>query len=215
MVSNWSFNIKFQIKQLKKLKKAELSIVCKLLGETFSEQKYLLICKIIDYFFTERTYSQASMLNLSPDDIHHIHNSYDELLIWNASSYDRAIRMRCGTLLDSFYLRFFGLVRNGRSLDDYINLLHHPESKNHLAKLKIKISVDKSLQVQECIICCDEKPNAKLGCGHEYCVDCISNTAKVREKSVITCAMCRAEISIINVESAKIKTGFKKSLSTF
>ena len=215
LVTNWPFDFRFQIKQLKNLKKAELAIACKSLGETFSEPKYVLICKIIDYFFTVRTFSTPAMQNLSPEDIHRIHNSYDELLEWNASSYNREIRMNCGTLLERFYHRFFGLVRNGRSLEDYINQLHHPESKDHLAKLKIKIRVDQSLQVQECIICCEENPNAKLGCGHEYCVDCVSNTAKAREKSVISCAMCRAEISSINVESTKIKKELKGKIKIY
>jgi hypothetical protein len=68
-------------------------------------------------------------------------------------------------------------------------------SKSHLKKLKIKVKLDKNLQVQECFMCCADKPMAKLGCSHEYCVECVVNCAKVRTKSFIVCAVCRVEVA--------------------
>lgn len=225
MINSWAFNFRFQINQLKLLKKSHLSMVCKILGLTFSEPKYMLIIKIIDFFFSERTLSINGIQQLTPDDVYHIHNSYDELLMWNPLQNEKEIRRQCGLLLEKYYVQFFGVARNGRDLDEYLNQVQQiyqeldaqeqeeEENKEHLEKLKIKVSVDESLQVQECNICCDEKPNAKLGCGHEYCVDCVSNTAKVREKSFISCALCRKEISEVMVGTKEYKRSLRKQIS--
>jgi hypothetical protein len=77
--------------------------------------------------------------------------------------------------------------------------------KAHLKKLKIKVKIDKYLEFKECFMCYDLKPHAKLGCHHEYCVDCLVGTAKVRTKTFITCAVCRTEIKEVNVLTKELK----------
>ena len=110
--------------------------------------------------------------------------------------------------------------RNGLSSNDYAYFVRDrlgldfavDESKNHLKKLDFKVDIDASLLVQDCMICCDEKPNARLGCGHEYCVECVFGSAKVRTKTFITCAMCRAEITSVQVGADEIKANFLQKI---
>jgi len=86
-------------------------------------------------------------------------------------------------------------------------------SKSHLKKLKIKVKLDKKLQVQECFMCCDEdKPIARLGCSHEYCMDCVVKCAKVRTKSFIVCAMCRVEVEEIHIGNKELKKSLTAQL---
>jgi hypothetical protein len=77
--------------------------------------------------------------------------------------------------------------------------------KAHLKKLKIKVKLDKHLELKECFMCYDLKPHTKLGCGHEYCTDCLVGTAKVRTKTFITCAVCRTEIKEVKVLTKELK----------
>ena len=80
----------------------------------------------------------------------------------------------------------------------------NPE-KAHLKKLKIKVKLDKHLESKECFMCYDVKPHLKLGCHHEYCVDCLVGTAKVRTKTFINCAVCRSEIKEVKVLTKELK----------
>ena len=58
-------------------------------------------------------------------------------------------------------------------------------------------------------MCCDEdKAIARLGCSHEYCMDCVLGTAKVRTKSFIVCAICRVEVEEIYVGNKELKKTF-------
>jgi hypothetical protein len=84
----------------------------------------------------------------------------------------------------------------------------------HLKKLNFCIGTDKSLEkAKECFICSDERPHAKLGCSHEYCIDCLFGTAKVRTKSFISCAVCRDEINVVKVGADDIKVALLRRLS--
>jgi hypothetical protein len=84
----------------------------------------------------------------------------------------------------------------------------------HLKKLNFCIGTDKSLEkAKECFICIDERPHAKLGCSHEYCIDCLFGTAKVRTKSFISCAVCRDEINVVKVGADDIKVALLRRLS--
>lgn len=78
-------------------------------------------------------------------------------------------------------------------------------AKAHLKKLKIKVKLDKHLESKECFMCYNVKPHLKLGCEHEYCADCLVGTAKVRTKTFINCAICRAEITDIKVQNKDLK----------
>ena len=79
---------------------------------------------------------------------------------------------------------------------------YNPSS--HLKKLSIQIAVVQ-VQNKECDICCDsENPIAKMGCSHEFCVGCVNKICSSRTKSFISCPMCRAEISSIQVSNSEI-----------
>ena len=55
-------------------------------------------------------------------------------------------------------------------------------------------------------------PFARLGCSHEYCVDCVLGMAKVRTKSFIVCAICRGEVEEVQVGNAELKKSFAAQL---
>jgi hypothetical protein len=88
------------------------------------------------------------------------------------------------------------------------------QQQSHLKKLNFHIRTDCSLaKAKECFICSEERPHAKLGCSHEYCVDCLFGTAKVRTKSFISCAVCRAEIDVVQVRTSEIKIALLRRIS--
>lgn len=156
-----------------------------------------------------------------------VEHAYARLLLWQVPSDGgfSNLRHRMKLLLEQYYMKTFymtsyHLQRQAWIIVDDLALagpgarqvpvaavaaVGAAPSKTHLKKLKIKIKIDKELQVQECFMCCEEKPNTRLGCSHEYCVDCLIGTAKVRTKSFITCAVCRAEVEEIQVLSANLK----------
>ena len=79
-------------------------------------------------------------------------------------------------------------------------------------KLKFNVEVDASLnEAKECCICYEDMMPVKLGCSHEMCFGCFCGIANSRKKSnpVITCAMCRADIDIVYVESETKKAELK------
>jgi hypothetical protein len=58
----------------------------------------------------------------------------------------------------------------------------------------------------ECAICYEDNcKTVQLGCGHEFCVNCICEVAKARTKSFILCALCRDEINEIKVSDEATK----------
>jgi hypothetical protein len=110
----------------------------------------------------------------------------------------------------TFMVMFRTLVR--RLLSPNHN--HNQNHQSHLRKLSFRIETDNLLeQAKECFMCCEERPHAKLGCDHEYCIDCLFGTAKVRTKSFISCAICRAEIDLVQVGTSDIKVALLRRMS--
>jgi len=204
------FNISQQIAYLGRYTNPQLAVICSKLQTYISGTKKQLMFYIIQKLFISRTVSNM-LSTLTVDNMAVINIEYDTLYLLSRQNdllYIRLIRM-----LDSFYFDAYGVRRNGLSSNDYAYFVRDQlgldfavdESKYHLKKLDFHVNIDESLLVQDCIICCDENPNARLGCGHEYCVQCIFGSAKVRTKTFITCAMCRAEIKSVQVGTDKIK----------
>jgi hypothetical protein len=82
-------------------------------------------------------------------------------------------------------------------------------------KLKFNVEVDATLnEAKECCICYENMMPVKLGCSHEMCFGCFCGIANSRKKSnpVITCAMCRADIDIVYVESETKKAELKQKI---
>jgi len=213
----WPFNISLQISYLGRYTKPQLAAICNKLQTYMSGTKKQLIFYIIEKLFISRTVSNM-LSTLTIDNMADIDFEYDNLYPWSRQNdllYSRLIRM-----LESFYFDAYRVRRNGLLSYDYARRVRDSrglnpvviESKNHLKKLDFHVDIDELLLVQDCMICCDEKPNARLGCGHEYCVDCIFGSAKVRTKTFITCAMCRAEIKSVQVGADEIKVDFLQKI---
>jgi hypothetical protein len=209
-----------QYENLKTLSKPSLIVITNRLGLHCSGTKIVLIQRIIEYYFYRRfTYFVSAGPPVSQEEVQH---AYARLMTWdppyNSGLYN--FRHRMYQILDQYYMRTFDITRYqlyrtqamlfalalaGPAAAQVPVAAVAAPSKTHLKKLKIKINVDTELQVQECFMCCEEKPNTRLGCSHEYCVECLIGTAKVRTKSFITCAVCRAEVEEIQVLSTDLK----------
>ena len=206
----WPFNISLQIAYLGRYTNSQLAAICSKLQTYISGKKKELMFYIIQKLFISRTVSNM-LSTLTVDNMAAIDFEYDNL--YPLSRQNDLLYIRIIRMLDSFYFDAYGVRRNGLLSNDYSYFVRDQlgldfavdESNNHLKKLDFQIDIDELLLVQDCIICCDEKPNARLGCGHEYCVQCIFGSAKVRTKTFITCAMCRAEIKSVQVGTDEIK----------
>ena len=204
------FNISQQIVYLERYTNRQLAAICSKLQTYISGTKKQLMFYIIQKLFISRTVSNM-LSTLTVNNMADIDFEYDNL--YPLSRQNDLLYIRIIRMLDSFYFDAYGVRRNGILSNDYAYFVRETlgldfavdESKNHLKKLDFHVDIDESLFVQDCIICCDENPNARLGCGHEYCVQCIFGSAKVRTKTFITCAMCRAEIKSVQVGTDKIK----------
>lgn len=212
------FNITQQIAYIGRYTKPQLATICNKLQTYMSGTKKQLIFYIIEKLFVSRTVSNM-LSTLTAADMAVIDFEYVNLYPL-ATQYDSLVS-RLIRMLETFYFDAYRVRRNGLSSHEYarrvrISLGLYPlvsESKDHLKKLDFKVDIVASLLVQDCMICCDEKPNARLGCGHEYCVECVLGSAKVRTKTFITCAMCRAEITSVQVGADEIKSDFLQKIS--
>ena len=237
MITIRPFDLMHQIRELRRLTKVELSIVCNSLDEHIGGSKDVLINRITGVLFTGHTSDLNTVTN---EDINKINISYDEARNLAPNLSRETIRFNsvahCVHAIEVFYLRRFGLVRNGMSIPVYYGRVNHMleaqgrgENMNayfqqldeplqqiqeqiHVQPLQLAVTVDASLTVQECCICYDNKQMAKLGCNHEFCTDCIVGSATGRQKSFITCAMCRTEITevavIDDVNKTEMETRF-------
>jgi hypothetical protein len=226
------FDIKYQATSLTSYTKPQLSFVCMKIQKKATGTKAQLIERIISHFFTIR--ANVIHWNLGPsfdvvlNQIVAINLAYDYVYHWDPSPRDAQLRHLLVLMMEGFYVRRNGFPRNGMLIGAYNAMLEdigadfegnylamqQPHQDDHLKPLEIQVTVDASLQTKECDICFDTMPHAKLGCSHEYCVDCVFGSAKVRTKSFITCAMCRAEVSEVQVGSQLMKFNLEKNIAS-
>jgi hypothetical protein len=130
------------------------------------------------------------------------------------SFYERELRQAQSAqeqirIADITFNHMFGIL-----VTRLLSLNRIPNPQSHLKKLNFRVETDSSLeQAKECFICSEERPHAKLGCSHEYCIDCLFGTAKVRTKSFISCAICRSEIDVMQVGSDTTKASLIQRMS--
>jgi hypothetical protein len=229
MITSRPFDLMYQIRELRRLNKVDLSIVCHSLDQHTGGPKDVLINRITGVLFTGHTSDLHTVTN---EDINKINISYDEARNLAPNLSRETIHFNsvahCVHAIEVFYMRRFGIVRNGMSLAVYYGRVNHMleaqargENMNEyfeqfdeplhqvqpeVQPLQFAVTVDASLTVQECCICYDNKQMVKLGCNHEFCVDCIVGSTTGRQKSFITCAMCRAEITEVAVIDDANKT---------
>ena len=232
------FDIKYQATILSSYTKPQLSFVCMKIHASATGTKAVVIERIISHFFRIKTSVIHHNMGLGFDVVLNclvaINLSYDYVYHWVPAPRDAHLRHLLVLMMEGFYIRRNGFPRNGMLIGAYETMLQdvgadyesnflamqqpHPDIEQpaaaHLKPLEIQVTVDASLQTRECDICCDTMPHAKLGCSHEYCVDCVFGSAKARTKSFITCAMCRAEISEVQVGSQLMKFNLEKNIAS-
>lgn len=196
-----------QTSELSKYSKGQLAMVCKKIETHFSGTKIFLIGAIIRQFFRRRVLMNilSPSFIITVDDISDFNESYDTIY----ASQPCELRTSLINTMESLYVRIFGERRNGVDYQHLTEILLRNKSSSHLSKLTIQVEVDQSMsENKECDICCgDENPTAKMGCSHEFCVECVHKLCTSRTKSFILCPMCRGEISHIQVgtiESSQI-----------
>jgi len=227
------FDIKYQATSLTSYTKPQLSFVCMKIQKKATGTKAQLIERVISHFFRIKTnvihWNLGLSFEVAVNIIVQINLAYDYVYYWVPAPRDAQLRHLLVLMMEGFYVRRNGFPRNGMLIGAYDAMLEdigadfesnylamqqpHPDI-DHLKPLEIQVTVDASLQIKECDICCDTMPHAKLGCSHEYCVDCVFGSAKVRTKSFITCAMCRAEVNEVQVGSKFLKFNFDKNMAT-
>ena len=220
-----SFRLRHQYQFLNQFPKPVLAVMCHRLGYSISLSKPRLIENIIIHYFIPLLNIDPIVMQVASEHLRaEVGEAYRNLQMWNIDAQPDMVHFRGQmlSLLEFYHQRAFGLSYSQQLINDIIarnnfttlapivpvvvpppppaSATAAHTSKAHLKKLKIKVKVDSKLQVQECFMCCDEnKPIARLGCSHEYCVDCVVKCAKVRTKSFIICAICRAEVGEIHV----------------
>jgi hypothetical protein len=223
MITFHPYNFHYQMLQLKYYKHAELSMICKLLQTNISGNKSECIRQIILSYFYIKIRESASVMS-NPERVNmicEIHANYDILL--QNIHYDTQIIINIIKMLENWYWHTFGLTRNGLTIQEYeaeVQLLYSNQLQPQ-KQLQITVSVSQTLCKnkrvdKECAICYEEKEDedvAVLGCGHEFCTDCIYETAKVRKNAPITCALCRTEIKEIRVLNELSKTTLEAQIA--
>ena len=239
MIERNPFALRHQFQEINKLyKKPLLSLICVRLGYCASVNKPLLIDNIIHHYFAPRIQLAANLGEVYVNARLQIFEEFRNLQMWNIDNKPDLCLFRnmALQLLDRYHTVAFGISYTDslRAVQQipvsirFMALLNFPpqafvqllqrereeQSNAHLKKLDFHIKTDSSLeQAKECFICSEERPPAKLGCSHEYCIDCLFGTAKVRTKSFICCAVCRADIEEVKVGTDEIKTGLLQRLS--
>jgi hypothetical protein len=232
--------LRHQYQQLNQFPKPVLAIICSRLGYGCSLTKLKLIAIIIAHYFKSLLIIDPIVIQIASEQLKaEVKEAYSSLQMWNIDDKPDMCDFRNGmfSLLENYHRKAFGLSYSQQLINDIIRRdgltmvpfapvfqpaalpLPPPvvavarSSKAHLKKLKIKVTLDKKLEAQECFMCCDEdKPIARLGCSHEYCVDCVVKCAKVRTKSFIICAICRTEVAEVQVGNAELKKSFAAQL---
>jgi hypothetical protein len=236
-----SFALRQQYQYLDRLQKPILAIICNRLGFGCSHSKLKLVAIIISHYFRPLLTMDPIVIQIASEQLKaEVKEAYDSLQMWNIDDKPDMCDFRNGMffLLEKYHLTAFGLSysqelinglvrRSGSDVLPFVPVFQLAvlpiippppaaavhSSKSHLKKLKIKVKLDKKLQVQECFMCCDEdKPIARLGCSHEYCMDCVVKCAKVRTKSFIVCAMCRVEVEEIHIGNKELKKSLIEQL---
>lgn len=229
-----SFRLRHQYQFLNQFPKPVLAVMCHRLGYSISLSKPRLIENIIIHYFVPLLNIDPIVMQVASEHLRaEVGEAYRNLQMWNIDAQPDMVHFRGQmlSLLEFYHQRAFGLSYSQQLINDIIARNNFTtlapivpaaavaapvavnSSKAHLKKLKIKVNVDKKLEAQECFMCCDEnKPIARLGCSHEYCVDCVVKCANVRTKSFIVCAMCRVEIAEVHVSNKALKKTFAAQL---
>lgn len=235
-----SFDLCHQYHQLNRLHKPVLAVICSRLGYSCSFTKLKLIAILIAHYFKSLLIIDPIVIQVASEqlkaEVKEAYGSLQRLNIDNNADMCDFINRMLG-LLETYHRRAFGLSYSQQLINDIIasndladilpfvpvfqSAIPPPpppvaaaraESKAHLKKLKIKVKIDKTLEAQECFMCDTTNPFARLGCSHEYCVECVLGMAKVRTKSFIVCAICRGEVEEVQVGNAELKKSFAAQL---
>jgi hypothetical protein len=225
-----SFALRHQYQAINQFPKPVLAVMCYRLGYSCSLSKPQLIKNIIIHYFIPLFNIDPIVMQVASEHLRaEVGEAYRNLQMWNIDDQPDMVHFRDTmlSLLETYHRRAFGLSYSQQLMNDIIGgngfttltpivpvvQQAHRSSKAHLKKLKIKVKVDAKLKAQDCFMCCDEdKPIARLGCSHEYCMDCVVKCAKVRTKSFIVCAMCRVEIAEVHVSNNVLKKTFAAQL---
>ena len=190
---------------LNSFSKPVLTLINRNLGSTVPGTKQYLIGNIIKRCFLQ-LYRAGALQHRSEE----ILEAHDNAQMWvTLTAPLTTLRQEMLNLLDSVHRHAFGIsiydLIMQRSYNTNGSTALLADSKAHLRDLKINVAIDAALVVQDCFICCNDKPLAALGCGHSYCTDCLINTAVIRTKSVIICALCREDITDVKVGTEELR----------
>jgi len=216
LVSAYPFDLRQQYVFLCNYSKPVLTLINRNSGSRLDGTKPYLIGNIIKRCFVQLYI--PGIVEPTEDTSQQMEDAYSNLRIWETLTTPLiTMRQELTSILNALYQRTFGTSISLALLLRYVQEAHleiaaagagaaQVDPKAHLRNLAVNITVDASLVVQDCFMCCDEnKPLAELGCGHSYCTDCLINTAVTRTKSVIICALCREEVTDVKVGTEELR----------
>lgn len=213
LVSANPFDLRQQYVFLCSYSKPVLTLINRSSGSRVDGTKPYLIGNIIKRYFVQLYI--VGIVEPTEDTSQQMEDAYSNLRIWETLTTPLiTMRQDLINILNALYERTFGTSISLALLLRYVQENHleiaaagaaQVDPKAHLRNLAINITVDPSLVVQDCFMCCDDKPLAALGCGHNYCTDCLINTAVTRTKSVIICALCREEVTDVKVGTEELR----------
>jgi hypothetical protein len=184
--------------------KPVLTLINRRNGSRLDGTKNFLIGNIIKRYFVQ-FYMQYGVVEPTEIVSQQIEEGYIKAMMWITTSLQViALRHELVTILDTLYTRIFGINILQMQMERYLHL-PPADPKAHLQDLVINVTIDATLVVQDCFMCCFDKPLAAFGCGHSYCTDCMINTAVTRTKSFIICALCREEITDVKVGTEELR----------
>ena len=83
----------------------------------------------------------------------------------------------------------------------------------HKKTMKIVLEEEHLESGSECSICYEEKPKtqqARLGCGHTFCGECIVKTMKTSNATPVRCSLCRETVTNIIVYNVELEAEMKQ-----
>lgn len=197
------YALRQQFLLLNRFSKPVIMRISNICGLNFAGTKQNAVYNIIRTYFM-CLYRPGAALGPHEEVMPKIQEAIVDVESWIPSTPEiRRIQENMINILGLFCIRMFR--NNNEHQTTPIQLNTQLETKSHLQQLQINVTVEATLEIKECFICYDIRPLAELGCRHNYCTDCIVNTAKTRTKSVITCAVCREEISEIKVGTEELR----------
>jgi hypothetical protein len=198
-------DVSYQLTFLSRYSDVELVKVCRhagIEGKYATVRKEFLTLMLVMKNFRSRVLSNVGAL--SDDERSLINESYEVLRSERAQLSYHARRYEVITdivrSMETYYELQYGQKRYGMSMSDLISGVGLDVEVVQERRIEVVIGVNAALvEAVECGICYEEMPSVRFGCSHGVCMCCVKNLYIRRSYQLITCPLCRAGVSNLQV----------------